>query len=106
VPLDGENNLVVGKTQIGNSESNGPNSMKSNIRLKFQIWAPALFSGVLCFLLQHFDDGKLASMNPAFPAFISFLPMAFVFVGFSMNNFVNRMEKRLDDLEHKIDTRP
>jgi hypothetical protein len=96
----------VGKTQIGNPESNGPTSMKSNLRLKFQIWAPALFSGFLCFLLQHFDDGKLAAMNPGFPAFISFLPMAFLFVGFSTHSFVNRTEKRLDDLERKIDAKP
>ena len=80
--------------------------MKSNLRLKLQIWVPALFSGFLCFPLLHFDHGQLASINPAFPAFISFLPMAFFFASSSMHNFVNRTEKRLQDLERKIDTKP
>jgi len=85
--------LVVGQ------DSNRPKYMKSNFRLKLQIWVPSLFSGVLSLLILHFDDGKLASINPGFPAFISFLPMVFVFAGGSMHNFVNRTEKRLGDLE-------
>ena len=72
-------------------------------RLTIQIWIPFVFSIALCgivILTSFLPVG--VQMPPGFPAFFCFLPMVFFFVCSADQNQFIAFEKRIAELEIKI----
>jgi hypothetical protein len=72
-------------------------------RLTIKIWIPFVFSIVLCGIVILTSVLPLGiQMPPAFPAFFCFLPMVFFFVCNAIQNQFIEFEKRIAELEIKI----
>jgi hypothetical protein len=71
----------------------------------FSPWIPFIYAMAISVIALNGWGRSTISLPPGFPAFVAFLPMAFLFSAINTQNYISRLEKRIESLEKKAGLR-
>jgi hypothetical protein len=78
--------------------------MKPSLKY-FSLWIPFIYAMVVSGIALIGWSRSTISLPAGFPAFIAFLPMAFLFSAANTQNHISRLERRIESLEKQTGPR-
>jgi hypothetical protein len=82
----------------------GNRDMKTSLRY-FSLWIPFIFSAVVSGIALLGWSQSNISLPAGYPAFLAFLPVAFLFAAANTQNHISRLERRIESLEKQTGPR-
>jgi hypothetical protein len=78
--------------------------MKTSLK-HYSLWIPFIYAMVVSGIALFGWSQSTISLPPGFPAFLAFLPMAFLFAAANTQNHISRLEGRIERLEKQAGPR-
>ncbi|MGD0221799.1 MAG: hypothetical protein ABSF71_05645 [Terriglobia bacterium] len=78
--------------------------MKTSLKY-FSLWLPLIYAVVVSGIALFGWSQSTISLPPGFPAFLAFLPIAFLFVAANSQSHISRLERRIESLEKQAGAR-